>query len=115
MVASARLQALTEGSDHLKILSEFLSNPKLIDELSQEVVRLNKLSNEEEKKLHDAQLLVQEHDKLVKEIAAQRKLQADEKAAHDALIAKEKKECDEYVAKEKAEIDKLIKNNKARE
>lgn len=98
MVASTRIQALASGSDLVTILSEYLENPKLIDELSAEVVTLNTLTDEQSEQLEEAKILIQQRDALNKEIEAQRQTQADEKAAFDAASIKAKKESDDYVA-----------------
>lgn len=97
MATSHRVQALDSGASLLGVLKEYLSNPKLIEELQDEVVKLNTLTDEKAAELHDAQILVQQRDKLTKEIAEQRKTLADEKEKHVAETEKRTKDADDYV------------------
>lgn len=115
MVASPRIQALTEGSAHLKVLAAYLEDPKLIDALSAEVIKLNTLSDEQSSQLEDAKILIQQRDSLNKEIEMQRQTQADEKAAFDAASTKAKQDSDDYVAANKELIAKANAALDARE
>lgn len=106
MVASAGVQKLTEGSDLLGILGEYLKNPDLIAQLQDEVVKLNTLNAEEEAQFNEAQILIQQRDSLTRQTDAQRQTLADEKTAHDAQVAKTQSDCDAYTAGEHAKLDK---------
>lgn len=105
MVASTRVQALAEGSALLSVLSEFLKDKKLIQSLEEEVVKLNKLTDDESDQLHEAKILIQQRDSLTAEIAEQRKTLSDELKSYQAQFEKDQKQCDDYIATEHAELD----------
>lgn len=104
MSVSQRVNNLSSGNDLLQILGEYLRNPKLIDELGAEVKKLTTLSAEEEARLHEAKVLMQQRDELKAAVEKQRKANADEQSAHQAAIVRIKKECDDYVAQKHSDI-----------
>lgn len=109
MVASSRVQTLSEGSALLDILGEYLKNPKLMKQLTEEVQKINALSKEQEDQLHESQILIQKRDALIREIAANTKDLSDAKADHEAVTAKRQKDSDDYVATNKSVVDKANK------
>lgn len=115
MSSTPRVNTLTEGNDLLKVLSEFLKNPKLMAELESEVIKINTLSAEEEGRLHECKILMQQKDELEKTTAAQRKTLAAEKAAHDDSLKKTQDKCDDYVAAEEKKITDKKEAQDARE
>lgn len=104
MSVSQRVNNLASGNDLLQILGEYLRNPKLIDDLNAEVIKLTTLSDEEEARLHEAKTLMQQRDELKAETERQAKALADDLAAHDRRIMQDKKNADEYVAAKNAEV-----------
>lgn len=86
MVASPRVQILTDKAQELDVLYQYIKNPKLIEELKKDVVDLNTLTEEQSARYHEAHLLMQKKDRLEAEIAAQQRQIEKEKADHDLEI-----------------------------
>lgn len=86
MATSTRVQILTDKVDELKVLKEYLDNPGLIQELEKEVIRLNALTEQEEQRLHESKILMQEKDKLKAEISAQERTLEKHKSDHEDML-----------------------------
>lgn len=115
MAQSQRVQALTQGMEFVSILREFIKDPNLGEELADEVKKLNTLTAQEEDRLHESKVLMQQRDALTAEIAAQRKTLAAEKAAHEAAVQAAQEKCDAYVAEEEAKLAKKAADLDARQ
>jgi hypothetical protein len=61
MSASQRVQVLADKAEELSLLAEFLKNPKLIEQLQDEVKKLNSLTSDEEAKIAQARKDLREH------------------------------------------------------
>lgn len=86
MSASQRVQVLTSKSSELDILAEFIKNPNLIAELSAEVLKLNSLTEVEEKKVQDAKAFMQNHANLLADLKSKEDDLAQRKAEHEASV-----------------------------
>lgn len=109
MATSQRVQLLTNKSEEISALVEFLRNPNLILELEAEVKKLNSLTEEEEARLHEAKILIQRKDSLEKEIKAKEDQMAAEATAHANRLLEDRKVVDKYVLDEKAKIADALK------
>lgn len=87
MSASQRVQVLTNQSNELAILAEFIKNPKLIEELTAEVKKLNSLTESEEQKFNEAKEFIQKHSDLLADLNNQRNALAADKLAHENKVA----------------------------
>lgn len=105
MVASHRVQMLGNKSDEILVLIEFLKNPKLADSLAEEVIKLNKLTEDEEKKLHESKLIIQSHATALKSYEDLKKKMADEYDAHIAKMEAERKDFDAQLDSEANAMD----------
>lgn len=90
MAVSPRVQSLSSGADMVSILTEYISNPELIKNLQDEVVKLNALTNDEEKALMEAHQLIQQRAALFNEIEQTRKVFEQEVEDHNKNMAEEK-------------------------
>lgn len=106
MVASNTVQILSNKSEEIAALMEFVKNPALADKLAQEVKKLNQLTEDEEKRLHDAQITIQQKDKTEKELAVLRAQMAREVEDHKTALAAE---LDNHAAKMDVENKALEK------
>lgn len=79
MGASQRVQILTDESEKLSLLKAYLDNPSLIKELSEEVIKLNSLTKEQEEKLSQATKFLSEFDQKSKEISDAQELIRNER------------------------------------
>lgn len=70
MATSQRVQILDSKAQELSLLAEYLKNPDLISELSDEIKALNTLSADEEKKADEGRNLIKQRDSILAEIAA---------------------------------------------
>lgn len=61
MSASQRVQILSGGAEQLAVLSEYIKNPKLIEQLQDEVKKLNSLTADEESKVAQARKDLRDH------------------------------------------------------
>ncbi len=61
MSASQRVQILADKAEELSVLSEFLRNPNLIQQLQDEIVKLNSLTADEEARVAQARKDLREH------------------------------------------------------
>jgi len=105
MATSQRVQILSDKSEEISILAQFLKNPRLIDELAAEVAKLNSLTEVEEARLHESKILIQQRDALADANASQKSKMEGEYSAHLERIASERAEADKLLAAKKAEID----------
>lgn len=105
MVASTRVQMLGNKSDEILVLIEFLKNPKLADQLAEEVVKLNMLTDEQEKQLQEAKLLIQSHATALKSYEELKKTMSDEYDAHIAKMEAERKDFDAQLDSEANAMD----------
>jgi len=112
MASSQRVQVLTDGSDLLKVLGEFLKNPKLIEELAAEVVKLNEITDQQSADLHKALTTIQQKDETAAELKKLRETIAAETSAHIKETEKRVAEFNTYIennekilADKKAELD----------
>lgn len=105
MVASTRVQMLGNKSDEILVLMEFLQNPKLCDQLAQEVIKLNTLTDEQEKQLQEAKLLIQSHATALKSYEQLKKTMADEYDAHIAAMKQERADFDAQLDSEANAMD----------
>lgn len=90
MAVSPRVQSLSSGADMVSILAEYISNPELIKNLQDEVVKLNALTSDEEKALVEAHQLIQQRTALFAEIEQTKKDFAQETETHNKTLAEEK-------------------------
>lgn len=110
MAVAQRVQILTDKAAELAVLSEYLKNPKLIDQLKEEVKSLNALTAEEEKKANEARGAIALHEAQKKELADQSSNLEDSKLAHAIEVGKfdtEKENTLSQLAAKKAELDAL--------
>lgn len=105
MATSQRVQILTDKSQELEVIFEFFKNPKLIDQLKEEVIALNKLTIEEEARLHDARLLMEKKDRLEKDIEDGRRVMAKEKSDHEVFIKNGRDNLDRIIGEEKVKLE----------
>ncbi len=101
MAVSGRVQLLNSGSEMISTLVEYLKNPNLISTLEAEVKKLNSLTDDEEKQLHESKILIQQKDQLARDIQQKKADMSAELAAHS------KKLSDEAAAAEKMKADAL--------
>jgi hypothetical protein len=80
MAQVGQLKILADKTEELALLSQYLTNPKLIAQLSDEVKRLNALTADEEQKAKDARELISKHAEILAGLKA-------ENAKHEANIA----------------------------
>lgn len=104
MATSTRVQLLSDGSEGISVLKEFLSNPSLIDNLQEEVKKLNSLTEEEESKLQDAKLTIQSHQQKTKELQDLQDKITSDRAAHEQDILSKTKDFNDYVASENQKL-----------
>lgn len=104
MVASARVQTLTEGAEYFKMLAEYLRNPQLVAELEDEVKNLNKLSLEEESQLSEAKFAIQQRDVIKMQVDQLQTSLLAERQSHDAYLTEQRSKFDDYVAQVSAEV-----------
>lgn len=83
MAISQRVQLLSDNAYGVSILAEYLKNPKLIEQLADEIKKLNSLTEQEEKKASAARSSIITYDELKKQ---QEKLEAD-KLAHEKILS----------------------------
>lgn len=88
MSASQRIQVLSNKSEELSILKEFILNPNLIDSLALEVKKLNSLTFEEEVKLKTAKDMLKNHDSILADLSKRESLLTAAKIAHQAEVKK---------------------------
>lgn len=86
MAASQRVQILTDKSEELSILSEFLRNPNLIEQLKEEVKKLNSLSDSEEQKLSEARNFLKQHNDLSNALEKEKLDFEEKKLSHDREV-----------------------------
>ncbi len=104
MVASTRIQALSNKADEISILREFLTNPNLAAELEAEVKKLNALSDEEESRHQEAKILMQQRDKLAAEIPVLQQQISTERGLHEAHLAASKEAFNQWLDSENAKL-----------
>lgn len=105
MVTSTRVQHLSNKSDEITTLMEFINNPNLVTELQEEIKKLNALTGDEEKQHHEAKILIQQRESLIKEIAQKKAEMAAELDEHKKGIALDKSELEKHVSETLAAID----------
>lgn len=105
MASSTRVQALTEVSDLISVIKEYLSNPKMADQLKEEVVRLNSLTEDEQNKHIEAKALMQKKNKLESEISMLEQRLEKEMADHAQNIKETAAKFSEKMAQDKKSID----------
>jgi hypothetical protein len=116
MSVSQRVQLLSDKVEELSILKEFLTNPKLIEQLADEVKGLHALTKDEEIKLAEAKKLLRDHDAIVdvlqkretalnKSIADHEKEVEADHVAHSQAIA-------DFTSDTKTRADKLAAQEK---
>ena len=105
MAQSQRVKALSDGSDMITVLAEYIKNPKIIKDLAQEVVDINKLTADEERLHTEAVMLLQQRDTLANEILLKKDELADELAKHERAIAAADAKFDKKTATAIAELE----------
>lgn len=106
MVASARVQSLNNKSDEITVLLEFLNNPNLASDLAAEVKKLNSLTAEQEAQLHEAKILVQSKDSLVKEIEGKKLELASLLDEHNKKVSSDLGAFNKHVSDQTAALEK---------
>lgn len=102
MVASTNIQMLTNASDQVSVITEFMRNPAMVKRLEEEVRKLNALTADEEAKLHEAKIVIQQRDKanlelknaIAEKIAIEKSI-ADKNAEHHAWVLAETKKIED--------------------
>lgn len=105
MATSQRVQILTDKSQEYELMFEFLKDPRLLDKLKEEVILLNKLSVEEEARLHESRLLMEKKDRLEKDIEEAKRGMEREKADHEAFIKAGRDNLDRHISEEKEKME----------
>jgi len=105
MAQHPRVQALSDGSELVSVLQEYFKNPKIIKQLSDDVVAINKLQAEEEHRLLEAKVLIQQRDSITSEIAQKKDELADMLAKHERKVKTDEARLDKKLADLSAELD----------
>jgi len=104
MVASTKIQSLSDRAEEISILREFLTNPNLCADLAAEVKKLNSLSADEESRHQEAKILIQQRDKLVVEVAGfQTRIDA-ERSVHEEHLSNTKATYEKWFDNENKKI-----------
>lgn len=98
MAISQRVQLLSDNAQGVSILLEYLKNPKLVDQLTEDIKKLNALTEQEEQKAAAARSSVITYEGLKQQ---QEKLDAN-KAAHEKTVV----DFQQVKSDHAAEIDK---------
>lgn len=98
MTASQRVQILTDNLEGMKLLSQFLANPRLVDDLKKEVIALNKLTEQETGQLEEAKQTIKERDSVLEEITALRAALLTERGEQEKSLAADKEDFAQYRA-----------------
>ena len=104
MAVSQRVQLLSNKSDEISIITQFLTDPNLVKSLEDEVRRLNKLTEEEEARLHESKCTIQNIDQLKMDFQKLRAEMTTEKEIHDKKLADQKASLETEVMQARARI-----------
>lgn len=107
MSASQRVQVLTNQANELAILGEFIKNPKLIEELTAEVKKLNALTSQEEQKVKEARDFISRHESLLADLEKEKLALAKDKENHEARVA--------GFSEQLAKVDSILADAKMKE
>lgn len=113
MSVSQRVQTLQSGAEQISVLAEYLKNPKLIEQLQEDIKALNSLTVDEESKLLQARSDLKEHDKKISDLKKERdQLEAD-KSAHADYVTKTSAQFEHYSETLDAQNKSLIQAESA--
>lgn len=87
MSASQRVQILSGGAEQLAVLSEYIKNPKLIEQLQDEVKKLNSLTADEESKVAQARKDLRDHAGKMDILQTSMEELAREQEAHKSQVS----------------------------
>lgn len=115
MTSSQRVQILSDNLEGMELLAQFLKNPRLVDDLRDEVIKLNKLTADETLQLNEAKKIIKDRDAIEAEIEALKVTLATAKDAQDALLAADRQEFEQYrsdvagkLATDRTEVDRIL-------
>lgn len=106
MVASTRVQALTSKSEEVILLMEFIKDPALSAKLAEEVKKLNKLTDDEEKNLHEAKIMIQQRDTVARDLESKKSEMAKALADHTAQLQSSQEDHDNKMAEDRLALAK---------
>lgn len=110
MASSQRVQILSGQANELAILGEFIKNPKLIEDLTEEVKKLNALTASEEQKAKEAREYISKHVVLAEDIEKKNAALCAERESHERHVAEFS---DRLSAVEKMHADAKAKEDNA--
>lgn len=87
MAQSQRVQILDNKSQELSVLAEYLKNPKLVQELAEEIKSLNALTKDEELKASEGRDLIKNRESILKEVQDKKDEVSRLQSVHDAVAA----------------------------
>lgn len=103
MAISQRVQLLSDNAQGVSILAEYLKNPNLVDQLTEDIKKLNALTEQEEQKASAARASIITYEGLKKQ---QDRLDAD-KAAHEKTVMDFEQVKSDYAAEIQKQKDGL--------
>lgn len=82
MAIGQRVQILVDEGTKISLMREYLKNPKIVDQLEEDIKRLNALGEQEAAKAVEARAAIALHESNKKELADQKNELETAKAAH---------------------------------
>lgn len=110
MSAANQIKILNDKGAEIALMQEYLKNPKMVDQLKEDIKQLHALSEEETKKSEEARQAIALHEAQKKELAEQSAKLENDKLEHAIEVGKfdtEKEDTLSQLAVKKAELDAL--------
>lgn len=105
VASSSRVQALTEVSDLISVIKEYLANPQMADKLRDEVVSLNALTEDQINQHNEALSVIQQKDRAKSEIDSLLSRQEKEKEDHKRYIKDSMDNFSQNVSQEREKLE----------